>query len=290
MVAVKTLLLLGATLLFGGILLRHWLPAGRIAGVIATVAAALAVVAGSTLDIQLILSRLPVDLDIFSYLENTRHGLAVRWRVTLVLAMSVLSFLRPARWQLILLLPCWLALLATFSYTSHAAAMAGTAALVIDLVHFTAGGVWAGVILAVSLAGQLWLPANRERLLQAMQAVSTTGLLSVLVVALSGTISSLFHLSEPERFFGSPYSWALGIKILLVTLTVVTAAVNRFRFLPRLRAGSATGLRRNLMLESALLVAVFVATGLLTTSTLPHGQDFPGLSENLSRLLDFVWR
>ncbi len=286
----KGVLLLGATLLFGSVLLQHWLRMGRPAARLLAVVAALLLVGGSLLDIQLILASLPVDLDVWSYLTRTRHGLAVRWRVVVAAVLLVLSFLPRFRWLPALQLPGWLLLLFTFSYTSHAAAMAGGWALVTDWLHFVAAGVWSGVILAVLVVGELWLPVRRQQLLAAMRTVSAAGLASVLVVALTGSVSSLFHLAEPERFFGSDYSWALLLKLVLVALTVLLAALNRFRFLPQLEAGRPAGLRRALIIEAVLLVAVFMATGLLTTSSLPHGQDFPGVLENFTRLLDFLRR
>lgn len=290
MALLKAVLLLAAALLFAAILLQNWLRDSRLLGRLLGLLAVALIVGGSLLDIRQILASLPVNLDVWSYLTATRHGLAVRWRIAVSLVLLVFMLLPVRRWQPYVLVPGWLGLLYTFSFTSHAAAMAGSAALVTDFVHFVAAGVWAGMLAAVSLAVPLWHDSARGQLIAVMRTVSVTGLISVLVIAASGSISSLFHLAEPETFFGSGYSWALLIKIVLVVLTVAVAAFNRFLFLPRLQQGSATGLRRSLLLESLLLVAVFAATGLLTTSSLPHGQDFPGVGENLNRLIEFIWR
>ena len=290
MALLKAVLLLAAALLFAAILLQHWLRDSRLTGRLLGLLAVAVIIGGSLLDIRQILASLPVNLDVWSYLMNTRHGLAVRWRIAASLVLLVVMLLPVRRWQPWVLLPGWLGLLYTFSFTSHAAAMAGSAALLTDLVHFVAAGVWAGMLAAVSLAVPLWQDSAHGRLVAAMRTVSVTGLASVLVIATSGSISSLFHLAEPEKFFGSAYSWALLIKIVLVASTVAVAALNRFLFLPRLQHGNATGLRRSLLLESLLLVAVFAATGLLSTSSLPHGQDFPGVGENLSRLIEYLRR
>ena len=290
----KTLLLLSASLLLTATLLRHWLRSGqRLSAVLAASAAVLLMVL-SVADLYFTLQRAVgfVDSDMFwHYVRSTRHGQAVTWRIGISIVMLVLSVLQVRRWQLYLLVPAWLAVLATFSYTSHAAAMGGIAALLIDWLHFLAAGVWISVILAVTMDSRLWRTEQHLELKRAMRTVSRTGLLSVLLVAVTGVMSGLFHVAEPERFVSSPYGLALGIKIVLVLITVLIAALNRFRFLPQLeRQARPGGLRSSLIVESIMLLAIFAATGLLTTSALPHGQDVTGPIENLFILIDYLWR
>lgn len=289
---IKGILLLSASLLCTALLLRWWLGTSHALARVLALAGGLLVIVFSFLDIWFTLKSVTgfVERDLLlRYSNTTRHGAAVGWRIVLSVVYTVLALLPARRWLSFLLVPVWLLLLGTFSWTSHASAMAGTGALLLDWLHFVAGAAWIGVILTAGLAVNVW--SDRERLLRMMEAVSTTGLTCVVLILLSGTVSSLFHVAEPERFFGSPYSWALGVKILLVLITVGVAALNRFRFLPRVRSGEATtGLRRSLLAETVLLVAVFAATGVLTTSTLPHGQDFPGLQENVIRLFNHLWR
>lgn len=290
----KTVLLLSATLLLTSVLLRYWLKDSSRLGKILAVAAAVVLMAASVLDLYFTLQRVIgfVDSSIFwQYVQSTRHGQAVTWRIAITVLLLIFSLQRVRNWQLLLLIPGWLAALATFSYTSHAAAMGGTAALVIDWLHFLAAGVWTSVILAVSLSAQLWRTRQHLQLLQKMRTVSAVGLISVLVVALSGVMSSLFHVGEPERFVTSPYGLALAIKIVLVLLTIAIAAINRFRFLPQLERQSLSfGLRRALLAESVMLLAIFAATGLLTTSALPHGQEVTGPFENLIKFWNYLWR
>ena len=290
---IKGLLLLSASLLCTALLLRWWLGVRPGLARLLTIVGGVLVVVFSFLDIWFTLQSVTgfVDRDLLlRYSNTTRHGTAVGWRTVLTVIFVVLAQLPARRWVLGLLAPAWLLLLGTFSYTSHASAMAGTGALLLDWVHFLAGAAWIGIILTAGLATDVWREQG-ARLLRMMEAVSTTGLVSVIMILLSGFVSSLLHVAEPERFFGSPYSWALGVKILLVLITVGIAAVNRFKFLPQLRAaGDSSGLRRSLIIESILLVAVFAATGVLTTSSLPHGEDFPGLQENVNRLLNHLWR
>lgn len=292
MALIKGLLLLGASLLSVAVLLRWWVRTRGGVGRFLAVTAGLLVVVMSFLDVSFTLSSVTgyVDNDlILRYLKSTRHGTAVIVRTGTVVLFVTLAVLPAWRASLYLLVPAWLALLGTFSYSSHASAMAGNGALVLDWVHFLAGAAWISVILTAVIATDAWLA--HDRLLPLMRVVSAFGLASVAVITASGVLSSLLHVAEPERFFGSPYSWALGAKILIVIVTVGVAALNRFIYLPRVRtSGELTGLRRSMLVESALLVAVFVATGILTTSPLPHGQEFPGLMQNWDRLIHYLWR
>lgn len=287
MALIKGLLLLTGSLLFTVLLLRVWLREAPTLARWLGVSASVLLVVLSALDLYGTLFRVTgfVEWEMYArYLNSTRHGAAVKWRAGLALLLLALSLLPARRWQAALALPAWMAVLFTFSYTSHASAMAGPPALLIDWVHFLAGGAWIGIILAALLARSVW--RNEERLIAMMRAVSATGLASVVVILTTGGVSSLFHVAEPERFFGSPYSWSLAVKIALVLITIVIAGVNRFVHLRALLGGGgAQGLRRTLTIEAALLILVFAATGVLTTSALPHGQDFPGLLENIERLL-----
>lgn len=293
MAPVKALLLLAATLLATAGLLRWWLRGNALLASLLAAAASLIVIAASAADIWFTLQRVvSVDWDMFMrYVTSTRHGDAVIWRTGLALVLLVLNVLPRRNWQLWLAVPAWVLLLGTFSYTSHAAAMGGWSALLVDWIHFAAAGIWAGVILAMALARDLWQPAAVARLTRVMRVVSATGLWSLLAVAASGTMSTLFHTGEPERFFGSDYAAALAIKIGLVVIAVLVAAFNRFVFMPRLESGGGSaGLRRSMLVESVVLVAVFAATGLLTTSELPHGQEITGPVENLRAVLGWLFR
>ncbi len=291
---IKGILLLGAALFMAVILLRHWLRASPGLARIMAVVAGIGLLAGSAAEVWFTLQSVVgfVDSDLYwNYVNNTRHGDAVIWRAGLTVALIILSLLPVRAWQAIPLAVGWLGLLASFSYTSHAAAMGGSFEFVVDFVHFIAAGVWTGVILAMAFARELWQPGAEARLRRVMRVVSTTGLLSVLVVAATGVVSTLFHTSDPDQFVGSPYSVAWLVKVILVILTIGVAALNRFVFMPRLEAGGgSSGLRRNLLLESVLLVAVFGATGALSTSELPHGPEIYGPVRNLELMYDYFFR
>jgi putative copper export protein len=172
------------------------------------------------------------------------------------------------------------ALLATFSVTSHAASMGGRTPFLVDLTHFAAACAWAGPLFYLAVYPG-WQETGKQPLHQALGNLSSVGLLSVGLLFASGIYSSLLHLQDPPAFVASPYGRVLGVKLFLVFVIVALAGINRVWLLPRFSATGGGSLRMALRAELAVLVTVFVATGVLSTSPLPHSGDLPGVIANL---------
>ncbi|HEX7003508.1 MAG TPA: CopD family protein [Trueperaceae bacterium] len=209
------------------------------------------------------------------YLVATRHGVATLARfvaIALLIAATLLPFGRTAGRSFFTVSA--LLLLATFSWTSHAVAVAGTLPLVADLLHFAAAAGWAGAVLYAA-----WMPFwERPGTPQvvALNRVSSIGATAVMVLFATGLYTALLHVSSPQILASSPYGRVLSVKNLLVLLIVAVAAVNRWWFLPRIRRGQAgPSFRRLFRAEAMLLLAVLAVTGLLTTSALPHEPGVP---------------
>lgn len=311
---VKSYLLLGSVLLIGGGVtayavapeltatgraLRRRIGWGAITG------AGLLLV-GSALDIVLTLlgalGSLSSELT-YSYLTSTRHGHAVLVRTVLVVLLLPLTLWlvhyatnrstanAAARgrhnWVVGIYLVASFLLLGTFSYTSHAAAMGGTPPLMADLAHFAAATVWAGPLLYLALVPD-WHEPYQAGLQVAFKRVSFIGLLSVLTLFATGIYTTLIHLQEPVRFATSPYGFALYAKVTLVLVIVGLATVNRFWLLPAFLQCGAARFKKAVRIEGVLLAAVLIATGILTTSALPHGSGPPDAWANLINLLNLL--
>lgn len=231
-----------------------------------------------------------VEWDMFlTYLQTTRHGHAALLRIGTALLLGALLLVGSMeRLQLPKALLV-LALLFSFSYSSHAAAMGGTGPMVVDWLHFVAVSAWLGALLAVALAA-IWTPGQREARSEAVGRLSAIGLGAVVVMAVTGSVSTLVHLSDPPMFVGSPYARSWLVKILLVLTVLACAAWNRLRLVPLTRRERGfTRLRTGIGVELALLAAVFVATGWLSTSPLPHSAD-AGVNayENLLGFVEYL--
>lgn len=239
---------------------KRWLWWGVAGGAALLAAASVADVTGT---LMRLLGRFDLALNL-EYLVGTNHGRLTLLRLGL-LPCLLLAFRWRRGWPFAAL---GAGVLYSFSALSHAATMHGTAALATDLAHFAAASLWGGSVLYTALA---WRTLGPLRLL-ALERVSRTGLFAVLLLSVTGVYTSTLHLESPSLLLTSPYGRVLSVKLGLVAVILGTAALNRWYFLPRFR----TAPQRHqtfgtiLLLEAVLLLSVFAATGLLTTSPLPH--------------------
>jgi copper transport protein len=148
---------------------------------------------------------------------------------------------------------------------SHAAASGDPKYIVFDFVHVVAISIWSGGVLAFTVIGARSVRDPKE--LGAMTwRFSITALVCVTVLITTGTLQALNRLVLFEDLYETPYGLALLAKILLLLTLVAFGALNLLVWGPRLRRGAAAraGLLRGVAIETALFVAVFVATSFLT--------------------------
>lgn len=163
----------------------------------------------------------------------------------------------------------------------HTRAYEPTTLLVVtDALHLTAGAVWLGGLVGLALT----LPAISGRARDAALLLSrfstlAGGLLAAL--ALTGVLLGWRIIGSWSRLVEETYGRLLLVKVALVLVVVAIAAWNRFRLVPRVTDGvghddrrRASGLvRRTVVAEAALLVAVLGVTGFLTQK--PPGGEAP---------------
>lgn len=281
-VLIKTLAYLGVVLLVGaglfkyavgpellGLKMQHRLQRGVLLGTVLVIIASLTDIAWS---IATILGRFDPALT-WDYLLTSNHGRAtlVRLGLASLLAVLTVSSRTLRRIRLTFWAVASLGVLATFSYLSHGAAMHGPPALLADLGHFTAATLWGGAVFFTALSPAWRDPSRLADLNRVMARVSKVGLYSVLLLAATGVYASIMHLNNPTLLVTSPYGRALSFKLALVGLILALAALNRWWFVPALRRGHAQErFGRILKVEALLLIGALAATGLLTTSPLPH--------------------
>ena len=275
----KTALYLGTVLLLGaGVFrlvigpelartMRRSLRVGAVLGAVLIISVSLA-------DVGWTVFRLVARFDpalTLEYLLTTRHGQATLLRLALTIPLALLVLTERRRSSGPLFAVTSLGVLVTFSYLSHAAVQHGAAALLTDLGHVTAAALWGGAVLYTALSPAWGDPAQREALTRAAGRVSSTGLGSVLLLTATGVYASVLHLEAPAMLATTPYGRLLSLKLVLVAVILGLAAFNRWVYLPALtQRGATRGFARVMRLEALLLLTVFAATGLLTTSPLPH--------------------
>ncbi len=153
----------------------------------------------------------------------------------------------------------------------------------LDVAHVAAMSLWLGGLVALvallpAATGRLQ-PADRARLLAAVvKRFSPIALGAVAVLAVTGTVQAVLHLTSFGQLTSTGFGRAILVKIVLLLGLVALGALNRQRTLPKLeriaREGGTAGavgtlLRRTLRAEVGLIVAVLATTGALVGYTPP---------------------
>jgi copper transport protein len=145
----------------------------------------------------------------------------------------------------------------------------------LDWLHLAAGSLWIGGLIGLLV---LWwsLPIARRvaGLMVCVPRFSNTAFVSVLALIGSGIGASLIHLPTFSSLWQTSYGQALLVKIGLLGVALMLAAVNLLRTKPRLAAygdrpelgaGAAVLLRRLVSGETLLVAAAVVAAAVLSS-------------------------
>lgn len=196
----------------------------------------------------------------------------------LFLLPLIVRFRRRHRHERLLAATLWLALLTslgillTISLTSHAAATIGIArfALANDMLHLTAAAVWVGGLLQLIANTPLLIhgiseSARRHALSRLVRRFSAAAALSVAVLLVTGVYSAWAQVTDFAAL-PTPYGGALLVKMAIIVVLLLVAAVNLIWVRPRLRGSSAAArwLRRTVIAEIVLAVLVILSVGFLT--------------------------
>lgn len=144
---------------------------------------------------------------------------------------------------------------------AHPGKVGGTTGTALTVVHLLAASVWLGGLLHVLRIGVRHRGEQVARL--AVTSYARTALVLALVVVLTGTASGLLLLPTLSDVVDTAYGRALLVKLSLVTLALLAAGLARV--LLRRRAGPPLG--RAARFEAAVLAAVLLASGALTSAT-----------------------
>lgn len=181
------------------------------------------------------------------------------------------------------------ALLGTSTFSGHAAvAMPRAVALLNDLVHLGAGAVWFTGIIVLALAlPDSWREKDPVARLQVLTPCivrfSRIALVSLALVAVTGTVNSLLHVEAVDDLVDSGYGRTLALKIGLFLIILAVGGVNHFFIRAKLQEASERGeptraqrtIRRTVALELAVAVGVMALTGLLVGLARTRQNELP---------------
>lgn len=158
---------------------------------------------------------------------------------------------------------------------SHAAAAGEPVGMVIDLLHIVAMSGWAGGLIYLAAAVLLLRGGGDAAPIGALVwRFSLLALVSVGLLIVTGTLASIARLRLIEDLYETPYGVALAVKILLLAAALALGARNLLVHGARLRRGEAItratrAVRRNALMEAAIVGVILVATAFLTALVPP---------------------
>lgn len=175
-----------------------------------------------------------------------------------------------------------IAALGLFAASGHAIAVEPDTgqAIVVTLVHLVATGVWVGglpALAALLRAAGAGSAGARAYAARASRRFSHAALLSVLVLAGTGTWNALSHIGSVPALVGTPYGRMLLLKLALLTVILVLAARARVYLLPALLGGAQAALARlrRVALSEAALAAGILAIVAVMSLTKPARHEQP---------------
>jgi len=159
----------------------------------------------------------------------------------------------------------------------------------LDVAHVAAMSLWLGGLVALvalvpAATGKLDAADRSKLLASVLMRFSPVALVAVVVLAVTGTVQAILHLTSFGQLLDTGFGRAVLIKALLLVVLIALGALNRQRTLPKLRAIAdggltpgdvGTTLKRTLRAEVGLIVAVLATTGALVGYSPPASYSAP---------------
>jgi putative copper resistance protein D len=214
---------------------------------------------------------------------QTQFGVVSKIRVVFLIAATVLCcFQRSApdvrnfaAWAQTLAAGC---LLGSLAWAGHGQEDSRWH-LLADVVHLLAAGVWPAGLLPLLLllrrARRIAGPQDWPAMSVLVSRFSAVSLVTVLVLAITGTANAIYLVGTFSNLVGQPYGRWLFAKIIFFCVALAVAAVNLLRLKPRLMverlepekaAATAAQLQMNVQCELLMglaIVAVVAVLGIL---------------------------
>ncbi|MEO5951709.1 MAG: CopD family protein, partial [Chloroflexia bacterium] len=145
-----------------------------------------------------------------------------------------------------------------------------------DWVHMLAASLWAGGLLYMTLVlfptfkAASYTPDERKAFLaKAIPRFSRLAILGVVVLAITGTYSTILHSADLGVILSTGYGWVLALKVVAFLMLVGIGAINLLRLSPALARTAKTdspqtSLMGNVRGEAGLVIVALVCAAGLT--------------------------
>ena len=220
--------------------------------------------------------------DLSPIATKTRFGVAFVVMTLGYACVTALVFLSWLLDRVSLLWPAFLGglgLASGLSLSGHSAVEPNSSWLseLADWLHLSAACLWAGGL--VSLVLCVW-PLAPELRRSAFLAFSRLATVLIAVLVLAGTYLGILRLPAVSNLWETPYGRALLFKLALVAMALGWGALHHFLVRPRLERGDAPGgLRRSLLGESTVAIAVLLAAAVLVNKAPPQVEPSSGSTQ-----------
>jgi copper resistance protein D len=213
-------------------------------------------------------------------LQETQFGQV--WEIRVVLGLILAACLAYHRFALAnwLALVVGLCLAAAIAWTGHAGSTPGELGIlhvITDALHLLAAAAWVGALVPLALLfatlrhHQDHAGPSLARI--AAMRFSILGIFSVATLVATGIVNAWILVGSFHALVVTGYGRLLVLKLFVLAIMLVLAAVNRFWLTPRLVLSSANELplqtlrqlTRNSVIEIALGFAIFAIVGVLGT-------------------------
>ena len=134
--------------------------------------------------------------------------------------------------------------------------------------HLLAVSFWIGALWPLRKAADGTLEIQKAGELAHHFGKQAVVIVPILLIA--GGVLTYQLVGSIGQIFGSQYGLTLLLKLSLVAVLLTLAAANKFRFVPAMLEGDASGganLRRSINFEGFVFLTIFVVTAVLTTIT-----------------------
>jgi putative copper export protein len=158
-----------------------------------------------------------------------------------------------------------LTMMASVVFNGHAAALSPTAGLV-ALVHLTAASWW---VCSLWVLRRACGGAGSEEAVSLVRRFSSLAVFVVAGLIVAGVVLILALLDFTKSPWLTDYVLALMVKLAIAIGVLAVAAYNKFQLTPRL-PHAIERLRRSIDVELVAIVAVLMATAVLTTYFAPE--------------------
>ncbi|KER04032.1 copper homeostasis membrane protein CopD [Photorhabdus temperata] len=184
------------------------------------------------------------NLEIWLAVLGTTFGKVWQWQILASIVATGLLFINNPKTRNITMLIISAILLSCHAFIGHSVIHDGITGVfhqINQVIHLLSVGYWFGGLWPFLLCLQFWRIQNElavgldGQIMISMMRFSAYGHIAVILIIVTGTISSLILLPDWPEYSGSEYQSMLWIKIALVAGMVVLALINRYILVPKLR-------------------------------------------------------